>query len=174
MGLHQEFFEKPSIEQLIDEWLKDPLASFHGYFDNPLDWSTCYGVAPMEGLPDTHGYSCMPDIRCEYKELLIGNVEGISMYSGGTVRIKHFALNPDLTRKYIGEKFFSSILEFIKSKNAVSVEFHENHSSKIEHYRRFFEKQGIAEIKDGIWKVNLYMESDIPKHVLDFHEGLKR
>ncbi|WP_321323644.1 hypothetical protein [Thiomicrorhabdus sp.] len=175
---NRKYGNGPSVEQFINEWLKAPQEFFFGYFEQPLEWSTCYGLAPMEGLPDTHGYSKIPDIRCEYREykysLKIGYIEGISMYSGGTVRIKHFALNSELTQNNIGKKFLNSILEFFKSKNAVVVEFHENHSSKIEHYRKFFEKLGIEEIKDRVWRVELYKESEIPKEVLSYHEKLQR
>ena len=175
---HQRFGREPTEEQFINEWMNDPIACYFGYFDQPLEWSTQYGLANMEGLPDTHGYSTLPDIRCEYKVykylLRIGNIEGISMYSGGIVRIRHFALNSELTRTQIGKIFFNSILEFFKSKNAITVEFHESHSSKIEHYRRFFRKLGITEIKDRVWRVELYKENDIPKNVLSYHEKLRR
>lgn len=175
---NRKYGKNPTVEQFINEWTKAPQEYFFGYFEKPLDWSTCYGLAPMEGLPDTYGYSTMPDIRCQFKEykysLKIGNIEGISMYSGGTVRIKHFALSPELTKNGIGEIFFNSILEFFKSKNAVIVEFHENHSSNIEHYRRFFEKIGIKEVKNRVWRVEFYKTNDTPVHVLSYHEKLKR
>lgn len=95
------------------------------------------------------------------------------MHSGGVVRIKHFALNTSLTRAKIGEEFFYAILQFFKSMNAVTIEFHENHSSKIDHYRRFFEKVGVKEISDRVWQVELYNNNEIPDHVLAFHEELK-
>lgn len=142
----KKYGKKPTDRQFINEWSKSPEKHFCGYFDQKLEWSTLYGLAPFESLPDTHGYSRFPDIRCEYKEykysLKIGYIEGISMYSAGVVRIKHFALNAKLTRSGVGEIFFNAILLFFKSKNAVIIEFHENHSSKIDHYRRFFEKLG--------------------------------
>lgn len=175
---HRKYGKSHTVEQFINEWKKDPLAYFWGYFDKELEWSTTYGLAPMEGLPDTHGYSMFPDIRCQYKEYKysqkIGSIEGVSMYSYGIVRIRHFALNSELTRNKIGEIFFNSILEFFKSKNAITIEFHENHSSKIEHYRRFFEKLGVTETKDRVWRVELYKENDIPEHVLAYHESLQR
>lgn len=175
---YRKYGKNPTPEQFVNEWTKAPHDYFFGYFGQPIEWKTCYGLAPMEGLPDTHGYSIMPDIRCQYKEykysLMIGNIEGISMYSGGTVRIKHFALDSDLTNHGIGEIFFKSILDFLKSKSAVTVEFHETHSSKIEHYRRFFEKHGIKEVKNRVWRVELYKQNEIPDHVLAFHEKLRR
>ncbi len=175
--INRKYGNNPTVEQFINEWAKEPQEYFFGYFDEPLEWSTRYGLAPMEGLPDTHGYSTIPDISCQFKEyehlLNIGNIEGISMYSGGTVRIKHFALNSELTKNGIGEVFFASILDFFKSKNAVIIEFHENHSSKIEHYRRFFEKLGIKEINSRVWRVELYKPNEIPNQVLSFHEKLQ-
>lgn len=96
------------------------------------------------------------------------------MYSAGVVRIKHFALNAKLTRSGVGEIFFNAILLFFKSKNAVIIEFHENHSSKIDHYRRFFEKLGVKEIREGVWQVELYKNNDVPKQVLLFHDELKQ
>lgn len=174
---NRKYGKNPTVEQFIEEWSKSPETHFHGYFDKKLEWSTCYGLAPLEGLPDTHGYSTLPDIRCQYNEykysLQIGNIEGISMYSGGVVRIKHFALNTSLTRAKIGEKFFHAMLQFFKSKNAVVVELHENHSSKTDHYRNFFEKVGVKEIADRVWRVELYNNNEIPDHVLAFHEELK-
>ncbi|GGP69531.1 MULTISPECIES: hypothetical protein [Shewanella] len=175
---NRKYGKSPNYDELfINEWLKEPEAYFFGYYGAKLEWTTGYGIAPLEGLPDTHGYSSFPDIRCQYKEykysLKIGNVEGISMHSGGTVRIRHFALNADLTKNKLGEKFLNSIIEFFKSKNAVIIEFHESHSSKIAHYRKFFKRLGIPEVKGRIWQVELYSGNNIPKNVLSFHEKLK-
>lgn len=172
----RKYGKNPTAEQFIEEWSKAPQEYFFGYFEEQLDWTTYYGLAALESLPDTHGYSAMPNIQCQFRDfkytLDIGYIEDISMHSGGTVRIKHFALNSELTRRGIGKKFFNSILEFFKSNNAVIIEFHENHSSKIEHYRLFFEKNGIREINKGVWRVNLYSKTEIPNHVLFFHEKL--
>ena len=72
----------------------------------------------MEGLPDSHGYSTMSDLNCTYSEgkysIRIGWIEGISMYSGGTVRIRHFALNVGLTRNGVAATFFQGILCFLE------------------------------------------------------------
>ncbi|MDU0353833.1 hypothetical protein RS130_07745 [Paraglaciecola aquimarina] len=96
------------------------------------------------------------------------------MHSGGVVQINHFALKTNLTRCKIGITFFKAILCFLKSKSAISVEFHENHSSKIERYRRFFKKLEIKESAAGVWRVELYDNDHIPNNVLSFHEELKR
>ncbi|CAH7202569.1 hypothetical protein VCHA37P200_40287 [Vibrio chagasii] len=93
------------------------------------------------------------------------------MQQGGVVQIKHFALNPDLTKAGVGKVFFNAIVDFFKSKNAISIEFRENHSSKIEHYRIFFEKMGLEETESRVWIVNLYDCDDIPESVLSFHRN---
>nr|WP_163502612.1 hypothetical protein [Halomonas socia] len=150
---NKKYGNNPTVEQFIEEWSRSPETYFYGYFDQELKWSTCYGLAQLEGLPDTHGYSMMPDIRCQYNEykysLEIGYIEGISMHSGGVVRIRHFALNTSLTRAEIGERFFYAILQFFKSKNAVTIEFHESHGSKIDHYRRFLRKSALRKLQIG-------------------------
>jgi GNAT superfamily N-acetyltransferase len=174
---NKKYGRRPTIEQFIQEWSTEPEKHFFGYFDQELEWSTTYSTDFEHGLPSSHCYSFFPDIRCQFKafgyRLLIGNIEIISMHSVGVVCIKHFALDPDLTRHHLGKTFFNAILRFFKSKNAVVIEFHENHSSKIEYYRRFFEKLGIEEVKDRVWRVNLYDDQKIPEHVLAFHNSLK-
>lgn len=174
----REFGGDPTVEQFIHKWSMSPESHFSGYFDEDLEWSTCYGVAPLFGIPDSHGLCSLPNIVCQYSvykySLQIGWVTGIEMHSGGIVRINHFALNTELTRKGIGEIFFNSIIRFLKSKNAVVIEFHENHSSKMQHYRRFFEKMGVTEVNEGVWQVDLYENTSIPSAVLLFHNALNR
>ena len=174
----KKFGRNPSAEQFIQEWTKTPEEYFFGYHGKALDWSTSYSSDFVSEHPGSHGFSSFPDIRCEYKaceySLLIGNIERISMHSGGVVCIKHFALNPKLTKSKIGEVFFNAIKTFFKNKNAVVLEFHEDHSSKIEHYRRFFEKLGIKEVENRVWRLDLYNNKEVPKHVLEFHELLKQ
>jgi hypothetical protein len=174
----KKFGRNPSAEQFIQEWSRTPEKYFFGYHDKKLKWSTFYSSDFFSEHPMSHGLSFFPDIRCQYKaceySLLIGNIERISMHSGGIVCIKHFALDPALTKRKIGGVFFNAILTFFKDKNAVVLEFHEDHSSKIEHYRRFFEKIGIEEVKSGVWRLELYNNEEVPEHVLDFHELLKQ
>lgn len=175
------FFNKSAIKkvedyELIQAWTNEPLSCFRGHFDQPITWNTCYGLAPFKGLPDTHGYSNMPDLRVASSinnvELEIGSVERIRMHSGGIVTIKHFALDPELTRKGHGRTLLKSIIELLKSHHATSIEFHESHSKKIEHYRAFFAKQGIAECIKGVWVIDLYPEREIPQSVVDFQSSL--
>ncbi len=167
----------PTVKQFIEEWKKDPLRHFLGYYNHKLVWDTVYDWAPMVGLPNSHGLSMLPNIVCRYSEykysLIIGYIEEISMYSGGIVSIKHFALHPRLTRNNIGEFFLKSIIEFFKSKNAVVIEFQENHSTKIEHYRIFFKKLGVPEVRYRVWRVELYENKKIPMQVLAYQEKLK-
>jgi hypothetical protein len=167
-----------TIDQLIEEWSCNPEAHFFGYYQQPLVWDTVYGVAPLEGLPDTHGYSTLPDIKCSYSRgqsnIKIGWVEGISMHSGGVVTVRHFALASELSRFRIGVIFFEALIRFFKKNNALTIEFHESHTSKINHYRRFFEKISVAEISDCVWKVDLYEHEEIPIQVVQFQTSLMR
>lgn len=162
----------PSVTELITAWSNKADPHFVGYFNQPLAWNTVYGLAPMEGLSDSHGYSMLPDIRCTYSDgehrITIGWIEGISMHSGGTVTIRHFALSTRLTRLEIGKIFFEKMIQFFRSMNAVSLVFEETHTSKINHYRVFFKKLGVTEIERGVWKIDLYKSCDIPDHVRAF------
>ena len=175
-----KFFKKfgrtPTVNQFIEEWAKTPEDYFFGVYDEPLRWNTFYDSIMVGNLPDSHGLSVFPDILCEFKafeySLLIGYIQKISMHSGGVVCIKHFALNSQLTSSGIGLIFFNAIKRFFKSQNAIAIEFRENHSTKIEHYRTFFEKLGVAEIEDKVWRIALYQKDNIPKHVLKFQEAL--
>lgn len=65
------------------------------------------------------------------------------MYAGGTVKVNHFALNKALTGLGVGTTFFGALVRFFKSNNAVSIEFHENHTSRIDDYRKFFKKLAV-------------------------------
>lgn len=165
------------IEERTHTWSHNSGIHFYGSYQQSLIWHTVYGLAPMQGLPDTHGYSMLPNIRCFFlagKCLeSIGWIEDISMHSGGVVRIKHFALAVKFTRSGIGVIFFNAMITFFREINAVSIEFHESHTSKKDHYRRFFEKNEIKEVSDGVWKIELYKNNDIPSHVIDFQSALK-
>ncbi|MDR7088596.1 hypothetical protein [Cellvibrio fibrivorans] len=168
----------PSIDELIVAWSRNPDGHFFGYYQQQLVWHTVYGLAPMEGLSDSHGYSMLPNIRCSYSDgkygMNIGWIEDISMHSGGMVRIRHFALAVKFTRYGIGKIFLNAMMNFFKSINAVSIEFHETHASKIDHYRRFFEKNEVKEVRCGVWMIDLYENNDTPSHVLEFQSKLKR
>lgn len=166
----------PSATELIMAWSKRADPHFLGYFQQPLAWNTVYGLAPMEGLPDSHGYSMLPNIRCTYSDgkygITIGWIEGIAMHSGGTVTIRHFALSTKLTRLGIGIIFFEKMIQFFRRMNAVSLVFKETHTSRIDHYRVFFKKLGITEIERGVWKIDLYNSGDIPDNVRAFQATL--
>ena len=168
----------PSPANLIDKWSSHHQQYFFGQNGKELDWTTVYGLAPFNHLPDTHGYSTMPDMVCRCGargySIEIGWVEGVTMYGGGIARVKHFALNTKLTQRGLGRPFLESILYFLKLQNAIRVEFHENHSEKIDHYRAFFKKMGIAEVGKGVWSVDLYPGSLVPKSVSNFHESLRK
>jgi hypothetical protein len=168
--------ELPSVRSTEIELPQNLEEYFLGYHGNSLEWLTC---EPMDGILESLYYcGYMPNIRCTYTEngsnFQIGRIEEISLFSGGIVVIRHFALDEDLTQSNIGIMFFKSILRFFKKHNALSVEFHEDHSSKINHYRRFFEKLGVEEIKNRVWKIDLYEKNDIPKSVIDFQNSLVR
>lgn len=171
------FRPKKSTGNLINKWKENPESYFKGLFNEPLEWNTCYGLAPFEGLPDSHGYSQMPDMKCVIpnhpRPLIIGWVEKISMYSGGTVRIKHFALENEFTNIGLGVKFLGSIIRFFKSHNAIKIEFHETHKTKIEHYKIFFEKYGVKEKSKGVWIVEPYKYTRVPDSVTTFHKNIE-
>lgn len=165
-----------TVEDLLNGWKNAPESFFIGQHNQPLEWHTCYGLAQLECLPESHGYSLMPNIKCEVArksdQLVIGWIEGISMYAGGTVKIKHFALNTELTNRGIGVIFFGSIVRFFKRNKAITIEFHENHGSKIAHYRSFFSKLGIPEIRNKVWQMDLYKYTKIPLAVTNYQGTL--
>ncbi|WP_076414938.1 hypothetical protein [Shewanella sp. UCD-KL12] len=163
----------------LTEWSKNPEKHFYGENEKPLIWSTTHGFAPgLNREESRYGLSSFPNLKNVFvgpeNDLTIGNVEGICMYGGGIVKIRHFALRDQLTEKNIGILFFEAILLFFKEHNATVIEFHESHSTKIEHYRRFFEKQGIEEIENRVWRVDLYKGTEIPESVLKFQHSLLR
>lgn len=168
-------FSKPSVSDIISEWLKHPQSHFENQSNSPFEWSTAHGSS-LNDMKDSHGLSTMPDIVCICRKgkysVTIGWIGGITMYEGGTVIVQHFALTTDLTRKGIGLPFFESILLFLKSHNAIRVEFQENHSSKINDYRTFFTKNGIPEIRNCVWFVDLYSGASVPKHVSEYQNSL--
>lgn len=176
-GIFDRFKVKPaSDEELIQAWLIDPVNSIKGQFDKPVKWHTCYGLAPFEGLPDSHGYSQLPDLIVTTKvrktEADIGWIEGISMHSGGVARVRHFALQSGLAGKGYGEILLKSILDLLKANYATKVEFHETHTKKLEHYRKLFAKNNIVEVAKGVWAIDLYPDGDIPEDVLGFQASL--
>ncbi|MDA0152225.1 hypothetical protein OH460_07925 [Vibrio sp. Makdt] len=176
-GLLDRFKTKPATtDELIQAWIDNPVECLQGQFDHKMEWDTCYGLAPMEGLPDTHGYSMFPDLKVTIKvrktEVDIGWVERISMYSGGTVRVRHFALDPRLSGQNYGGILLKSIIDLLKANNAIKIEFHETHITKLEHYRKLFTKYQIEEISKGVWCVNLYEDGKIPQQVQDFQASL--
>lgn len=167
---------KPTPQSLADKLTAHSSQYFFGYQNSDLKWNTTYGLAPFEWLTDSHGLSHMPNIECKCRKwgysIQIGFIEGISMYGGGKVRIRHFALKSELSRHNLGRPFLESIIYFFKKHNAVSIEFHENHSTKINHYRIFFNKMGIPEIQNGVWSLDLYAGTNIPKSVSEFQKTL--
>ncbi|MGO0110818.1 hypothetical protein [Pseudomonas putida] len=166
----------PTPASIIDKWSSHHQQYFFNKDGKQLEWTTAYGQAALYYLPDTHGYSTMPDMVCRCSaggySIDIGWLEGVIMYGGGIARVKHFALNTGLTRRGLGRSFLESILYFLKAQNATRVEFHESHSTKIQHYRAFFSKMGIAEVTSGVWGVDLYPGSAIPKPVVDYQASL--
>lgn len=139
----------PELERNILDWKKKPESHFTGFNEQPLEWgSRVIGNAVMFGLTDSHGMIFMPNISCDYKvkkeRYTLGWVEGISMYGGGIAIVQHFALNEKITGMGLGTALFGAIARFLKSHNAIAIEFRENHSSKIEHYRSFFGKLNVA------------------------------
>lgn len=171
--LRKNVLDHKKVEEsdLIKAWIEEPLSCFCGYFGQPIEWNTYYGLTP-----DIYCTSSMPDLRVTSSikgvELDIAYVERIRMHSGGTVTVGHFALAPEFTRKGHGKTLLNGIIELLRAHNAISIEFHESHLSKIEHYRAFFAKQGIAERSEGVWVIELYQEGEIPQAVLDFQSSL--
>ncbi|KAE9635984.1 hypothetical protein [Aeromonas veronii] len=164
---------KNDITQIL---LARPERFFKGAFDTELEWEVIRCGADFFGLPASHRLCLMNNIVCKADDITIGWVEGISMHSGGTVRIQHFAISTDLTRNnqlQVGLKFLAGLLRFFKSKNATAIEFHETHTRKINHYRHFFEKNNIKEIDIGIWKIDLYKGLMPPLNVIEFQSSLK-
>lgn len=175
--IFNKFKTQPASDtDLIQVWLNDPVSCIKGQFDKPVEWHTCYGLAPMEGLPDTHGYSTLPDLKVTAKvrktSVDLGWIEGISMHSGGTARVRHFALQTGITGNGYGEILLSSIIEFLKANNATKIEFRENHTTKLEHYRKLFAKNNIEEVNQGVWAIGLYPKGDIPNDVQAFQASL--
>ncbi|EJC7176237.1 hypothetical protein DC915_RS03120 [Vibrio parahaemolyticus] len=176
-GIFNKLKTQPASDaELIQAWLDDPLSCIKGQFDKPVEWHTCYGLAPMEGLPDTHGYSQLPDLkvtaRVRKTEVNLGWIEGISMHSGGIARVRHFALQTVLTEQGYGEVLLNSIIDLLKGNYATKIEFRETHTIKIEHYRKLFAKNDIEEVTKGVWAIDLYPEREIPEDVLDFQASL--
>lgn len=177
LRIFDKFRERPvSDEEFIQAWLDAPMRSIKGQFGAPVEWRTCYGLAPFEGLPDSHGYSELPDLKVTVKvrksEAVLGWIEGLSMHSGGTVRVRHFALQESITANGHGSVLLSSIIKLLKEKNATKIEFRETHTTKLEHYRKLFAKNGIKEVTRGVWVVNLYADGEIPDDVLAFQASL--
>ncbi|USD59085.1 GNAT family N-acetyltransferase [Vibrio sp. SCSIO 43140] len=169
---------KVTKDELFQLWLDNPVSCFHGQHGKEMKWHTVYGLAPMEGISDSHGYSMFPDLTVAPQigdtALILGWVERIAMYKGGTVRIKHFALDPSQSRQGNGKILFNAILELFKAQNAIRVEFHEDHSSKIAHYASFFQKMGVEQVSDRVWRVEFYPDGNIPQDVVDFQNSLVR
>ncbi|WP_409126773.1 hypothetical protein ACKN8R_25720 (plasmid) [Vibrio parahaemolyticus] len=168
----------PELERNILDWKNKPESHFTGFNEQPLEWgSRVIGNAVMFGLTDSHGMIFMPNISCDYKvkkeRYTLGWVEGISMYGGGIAIVQHFALNEKITGMGLGTALFGAIARFLKSHNAIAIEFRENHSSKIEHYRSFFGKLNVPEVKRGVWRFELYPYHEVPEKVRMFHETLK-
>ena len=165
----------PNNSNLLSAWKKSPSNSFHGYFAQKLKWKTIYGDLCMDY--DDHGYSSMPDIRCQFPHrdfgLTIGWIEGISMVNGGVVLVRHFALATHLTHSGLGSHLLDGMIEQFKQMNAIAIEFHESHSNKLGSYRRFFDKNNIPEIKNGVWRMDLY-PTGIPDKVREYQHSLKR
>lgn len=164
-----------SKDELIDRWCESPETYFKGQYGAELKWKTFRG--DHSKAIDGYGWSKMPDIVNSIQlthdnDYPFGYIERFDMVGGGIVRVEHFALSSNLTHRGLGIVFFNALLEFFKQHNAITVEFHEDHRTKIEHYKRFFEKNNITEIQEGVWKVELYEGTGIPQSVLDFQKSL--
>ncbi|MFC3679103.1 hypothetical protein [Bacterioplanoides pacificum] len=158
----------PKISTLLSDWKKSPDAHFHGYFKNSLKWSS----------RGSYGYD-MSNIRCQYPfdgvGIIIGHVENVTMSRAGVATIGHFAVASnnryDLTNNVeyrVGRSLILDLLDFMRDHNAIQVRFLESHSKKIMNYRKFFEKNGIAETEKGCWTVDLYPDGIIPHQVKEF------
>lgn len=150
----------------IRDWAKNPENYFFASRGQQIKWgnpSTSADCFPR-------GFCLMPDCTAYYPHpdygLKIGYVQKIQMYRG-LVKIGHIGLNIDLTRQelQVGKHFLAGILNLMRSLDATEVQFHEDHSTKIEHYRRFFEKCGIPEHPPGVWTVDLYPDGNVPDDV---------
>ena len=152
---------EPSAEELFAKWKKKPERYFVAQRDNKeLKWEgPIFGSAPMFGCSDSHGQMEFPDMRVSVTlgsdDYTLAWVEGISMVEGGIVRISHFALDKKLEGRQLGVVLYNAILSYFKNKNATCIEFHENHTKKVEFYRKFFDKQGVKEINKRVWRVDI-------------------
>lgn len=178
-GILDKFKPRPATtEELIQAWLDSPLECIKGQFDAEVKWDTCYGLAPMGGLPDSHGYSQLPDLKIvttvRKTERTIGWIEGISMHSGGVARVRHFALDAGLSGHGYGSALLKSIIGLLKTNHAIKIEFRETHTSKLDHYRKLFAKNGIEEVSRGVWCINLYEDGKVPKETHDFQVSLMK
>ncbi len=170
-----------SAEELMAHWVEGNGQFFKKQFGGNISWKTGYGdMAAMYGYPSSHGLSYMPDlinsVEIGDSSIDVGWVEGISMHSGGTVVIKHFALNRKLTNRDegYGDMFYNAMLVFFREHYSVAVEFRENHSSRIEHYRSFFSKKGVPEVSSRVWRVDLYPEQALPERTRQFQQKLEQ
>lgn len=125
------------------------------------------------------GYCLIPDFISRYPHpdfgLKIGYVQNIQMYRG-IVKIGHIGLNIDLTRHelQVGKIFLDGLLVLMRSFGAIQVQFHESHPSRLDHYRRFFEKHCIPETSSGVWSVSLYPDGVTPDWVTQKINDLER
>ncbi|OEE37250.1 hypothetical protein A1QO_03870 [Vibrio genomosp. F10 str. ZF-129] len=162
----------------IQEWRQSPESHFQGQFNKPLKWShQILGLAGITGDIDTHGTLLMPNISANYHsnegfDLTFGWIEGIHMVGGGLAIVGHFALQKQISNLGLGVALFGAVARFLKQNNATEIEFRESHPSRIHHYRVFFEKLGIKEIRHGVWYLPLYPYLPPPTSVLEFHEQL--
>lgn len=169
------------IEEVMAHWVAESGDFFEGQFGEKIKWTSRFGeMATICGLPGSHGVSIMPNLENRIGEgdgaVTVGWVEGISMHSGGTVIIKHFALDTRLTHRSegYGGILYEAILDLFRKHYAVAVEFHENHSSRIEHYRTFFSRRGVPEISDRVWRAELYPGQEIPDCTLRYQQELAK
>jgi GNAT superfamily N-acetyltransferase len=168
----------PSEEEFIEDWKKKPEYFFVGQFDEELKWGNpLFDRITLDGASDSHGLMIFPKMKISAtfasNEYTLGWVEELSMVEGGVVRIKHFALRDNLEGQGIGSVFYNAILSYFKKRHATSVEFHENHSTKIDYYRSFFKKQGVKEVREQVWRVDLYPNGKIPLKVRIFQKAIK-
>lgn len=167
-----------SVEKLIAKWKKKPEQYFVGQTDKKLKWGRqAFGIATLERRSESHGIMVFPDMKVlvtfDKEDYTLGWVEGISMLEGGIVRIRHFAINEVLEGHGHGIILYNSILKYFKNKNAIYLEFHENHTKKIDRYRKFFDKQEVKKIEKDIWRVDIYPKGHTPIKVRIFQSYLK-
>lgn len=154
---------EPQSKALLKLWVDDRDKSKYFFTQMSCDSESPNWINVNDEV--TQSAAFMSDIVCRFPNkkfgLKIGNLERISLNKNGVIIVRHFALDSDLTRKGLGIKFFSSIVEFFELKKEetvvtpIAIEFHEDHPKKLAHYRNFFAKNGVEEVRAGVWRIEL-------------------